>query len=256
MDVEKRDSREEFLKDFDKESQLGEIAPRNSKKSPLEIKSLLLKFLFFFFAVFIVFIIAGARTADNLREISKEEAAAAEVVTQILQEFVEIDEIVVFEESSEESSDVTMGKQTTIEENIVGRWEEVSSTGVSDYIDAEGGGYFYKMFAKKMKADVEYKLVKPSVYEATFYLSFAPPMKFPMRFDQPYQYKSPAGSKVQSVAKYRSMLDDIFVNTKGGKEGPTITNIQIIDSQLQITSTILDKNVTCIRVYSKKTSDV
>ena len=97
-----------------KESQLGEIAPRNSKKSPLEIKSLLLKFLFFFFAVFIVFIIAGARTADNLREISKEEVAAAEVVTQILQEFVEIDEIVVFEESSEESSDVTMGKQTTV----------------------------------------------------------------------------------------------------------------------------------------------
>jgi len=85
---------------------------------------------------------------------------------------------------------------------------------VSEYIDAEGGGYFYKMLAKKMKADVEYKLVKPSVYEATFYLNFAPPMKFPMRFDQPYQYKSPAGSEVQSVAKYRSMLDDIFVNTK------------------------------------------
>ena len=93
---------------------MGEIAPRNSKKSPLEIKSLLLKFLFFFFAVFIVFIIAGARTADNLREFSKEESAAAEVVTQILQEFVEIDEIVVFEESSEESSDVTMGKRTTV----------------------------------------------------------------------------------------------------------------------------------------------
>ena len=96
----------------------------------------------------------------------------------------------------------------------MGRWEEVSSRGVSEYIDAEGGGYFYKMFAKKMKADVEYKLVKPSVYEATFYLSFAPPMKFPMRFDEPYHYKSPAGSKVQSEAKYRSMLDDIFVNTK------------------------------------------
>ena len=74
------------------------------------------------------------------------------------------------------------------------------------------------MLAKKMKADVEYKLVKPSVYEATFYLSLVPPMKFPMRFDQPYQYKSPAGSEVQSVAKYRSMLDDIFVKTKVKKQ--------------------------------------
>jgi len=256
MEIEKRNSREEFLKDFDKESQLGEIAAQNSKKSPFEIKSLPLKFLFFFFAVFIVLIIAGARTADKLGEISKEESAAAEVVTPVLKEFVEIDEIVLFEESSKESSDVTMPIQTTIAEKIVGRWEEVSSRGVSEYIDAEGGGYFYKMFAKKMKADVEYKLVKPSVYEATFYLSFAPPMKFPMRFDQPYQYKSPAGSRVQSVAKYRSMLDDIFVNTTGGKEGRTTTNFQIIDSQLLITSTILDKNVTCTRVYSKKTSDV
>ena len=102
------------MKNQKKESQLGEIAAKNSKKSPLEIKSLPLKFLFFFFAIFIVLIIAGARTADKFREISKEESAAAEVVTPVLKEFVEIDEIVLFEESSEESTDVAMGKQTTV----------------------------------------------------------------------------------------------------------------------------------------------
>ena len=91
---------------------MGEIAPQNSKKSPLEIKSSLLKFLFFCFAVLLI--IVGARTADKIREISKEEAAAAEVVTPVLKEFVEIDEIVIFEESSEERSDVTMGKQNTV----------------------------------------------------------------------------------------------------------------------------------------------
>jgi hypothetical protein len=94
-----------------KESQLGEIAAQNSKKSPFEIKSLPLKFLFFFFAVLIVLIIAGARTADKFGEISKE---AAEVVTPVLKEFVEIDEIVLFEESSEESADVAIAKQTTV----------------------------------------------------------------------------------------------------------------------------------------------
>jgi len=252
MDVEKQNSREEFLTDFEKESQLCEIASQSSKKSPLEIKSLLLKLTAFFFALLIVILIAGARTADKYRGLSEEEAAAKEVVTPVLKEIVEIDEFVFVEETLNDD----MRKKNTIEDNIIGRWEEISSTGVSEYIDAEGGGYFYKMFAKKMKADVEYKLVKPSVYEATFYLSFAPPMKFPMRFDQPYQYKSPAGSKVQSVAEYRKILDDIFVNTKGGNEGPTTTNIRIIDSKLYITSTILDKNVSCTRVYSKKISDV
>jgi len=250
MDVEKQNSREEFLKAFEKENKSSETAPQ-SKRSPKELKSLLLKLLLFFFAVFIVLLIAGARSGGLAKE-KATKAAAAEVLTPVLKEIIEVDEIRIFEESSE----ADMGKQSTIEENIIGRWEEISSTGVSEYIDAEGGGYFYKMFAKKMKADVEYKLVKPSVYEATFYLSFAPPMKFPMRFDKPYQYKSPAGSKVQSVAQYRKMRDDIFVNTKGGNEGPTTTNFQIIDSKLSITSTILDKNVTCTRVYSKKTSDV
>ena len=70
---------------------MGEIAAQNSKKLPFEITSLLLKFLFFFFAVFVVLIIVGARTADKFGEISKEESVAAEDVPPVLKEFVEID---------------------------------------------------------------------------------------------------------------------------------------------------------------------
>ena len=100
--------------------------------------------------------------------------------------------------------------------NIIGRWEEVNSTGVSEYIDAEGGNYFYTKFAKTLKADVEYSLIAPNVYESIFVFksSFVPKMRFPMRLDQPYQHKSPSGDNVQSVAKYRQELDDIFVSTK------------------------------------------
>jgi len=93
-----------------KESQLCEIAPQSSKKSPREIKSLLLKFLFFFFALLIVLLIAGARTADKFRGLSEEEAAAAEVVTPVLKEIVEIDEFVFVEQTSNDD----MRKKNTV----------------------------------------------------------------------------------------------------------------------------------------------
>jgi len=78
---------------------LCEIASQSSKKSPREIKSLLLKLTAFFFALLIVILIAGARTADKYRGLSEEEAAAKEVVTPVLKEIVEIDEFVFVEET-------------------------------------------------------------------------------------------------------------------------------------------------------------
>ena len=77
------------------------------------------------------------------------------------------------------------------------------------------------MFAKKMKADIEYNMIEPNVYESTFHLGFAPAMKFPLRFDQPYEHKSPTGDKVVSVAEYRPGFDDIIAKTKVMKSFPT-----------------------------------
>ena len=76
-----------------------EIASQSSKKSPREIKSLLVKFPFFFFALLIFILIAGARTADKFLGLSEEEAAAEEVVTPVLKEIVEIDEFVFVEDT-------------------------------------------------------------------------------------------------------------------------------------------------------------
>lgn len=85
---------------------------------------------------------------------------------------------------------------------------------MSEYIDAEDGPTFYKMFAKKMTADLEYTLVDLNVYTTTFYVSWMPPLKYPMRLDQPYEHKSPSGDPVTSVAQFRPEFDDIFVNTQ------------------------------------------
>ena len=86
---------------------------------------------------------------------------------------------------------------------------------MSEYIDAENGSMFYKMFAKKMEADVEYELLEPEVYRSTFYVSWMPlPLKYPLRLDEPYEYKSPIGDMVTSEAKYRSEFNDFLVNTQ------------------------------------------
>jgi hypothetical protein len=138
---------------------------------------------------------------------------------------------------------------------------------VSEYIDAENGSMFYKMFAKKMEADVEYELLEPEVYRSTFYVSWMPlPLEYPLRFDQPYEYKSPIGDMVTSKAQYRPEFNDILVNTqvlqlfdlhikrfkKGGSEGPTSTKIQIENEELILTSTILNLDISCQRVYTRK----
>jgi len=86
---------------------------------------------------------------------------------------------------------------------------------VSEYIDAENGSMFYKIFAKKMEADVEYELLEPDVFKSTFYVSWMPiPLEYPLRFDEPYEYKSPNGEWVTSKAQYRNEFNDIFVNTQ------------------------------------------
>jgi len=74
---------------------------------------------------------------------------------------------------------------------------------------------FYKIFAKKMEADVEYELLEPDVFKSTFYVSWMPiPLEYPLRFDEPYEYKSPIGDWVTSKARYRKEFNDIFVNTQ------------------------------------------
>ncbi|CAG5102125.1 Oidioi.mRNA.OKI2018_I69.chr1.g154.t1.cds [Oikopleura dioica] len=246
-----RDSREEFLKTFDQESQLTDKSRRaNSNRASRDTKTLLLKFLFGFLAIFALLLIGGAVTTET----KPGKSSRPKIDESVLK--VEVEEIIILEERNRKEETTEMPQEKTLLNNFLGRWQEESSTGVAEYIDAEGGSIFYKMFAKKMKCDIEYNKIEPNVYQSTFYLTIGPPMKFPLRFDQPYQHKSPTGDQVVSVAEFRPGFNDIIAKTKGGHEGTTQTNIQMIDSKLHLTTTMLDKNISCTRVYSRKPSDL
>lgn len=143
----------------------------------------------------------------------------------------------------------------TIMEEMIGRWQEKSKSNVPEYIDAEEGPYFYQIFAKKMKADIEYEMVAKNVFRTTFYVSWMPPLKYPLRLDMPYEHENPTGDAVVSEARFRVEFNDIFVVTKGGHEGTTTTRIQIVNEDLILTSTMLEKNVSCERVYTRKTTE-
>lgn len=138
---------------------------------------------------------------------------------------------------------------------MIGRWQEKSKSNVAEYIDAEEGPYFYQMFAKKMTADLEYEMVGENDFRTTFYVSWMPPLKYPLRLDMPYEHDNPTGDPVVSEASYRAEFNDIFVVSKGGHEGTTTTRIQIVNDELVLTSTMLEKNVSCQRVYTRKTSE-
>jgi len=146
-------------------------------------------------------------------------------------------------------------KNPTILEKMIGRWQEKSKTNVAEYIDAEEGPYFYQMFAKKMTADLEYEMVNENEFTSTFYVSWMPPLKYPLRLDVPYEHDNPTGVPVVSEASYRPEFNDIFVVSKGGDEGTTTTRIQVVNDELILTSTMLEKNVSCQRVYTRKTSE-
>jgi len=144
---------------------------------------------------------------------------------------------------------------STIMEKMIGRWQEKSKSNVIEYIDAEEGPYFYTMFAKKMKADLEYEMVAEKVFRTTFYVSWMAPLKYPLRLDMPYEHDNPTGDAVVSEATYRAEFNDIFVVTKGGHEGTTTTQIQVVNEELILTSTMLEKSISCQRVYSRKTNE-
>lgn len=146
-------------------------------------------------------------------------------------------------------------KNPSILEEMIGRWQEKSKSNVAEYIDAEEGPYFYQMFAKKMTADLEYEMVGENDFRTTFYVSWMPPLKYPLRLDMPYEHDNPTGDPVVSEASYRAEFNDIFVVSKGGHEGTTTTRIQIVNDELVLTSTMLEKNVSCQRVYTRKTSE-
>jgi len=95
-------------------------------------------------------------------------------------------------------------KNPTILEEMIGRWQEKSKTNVAEYIDAEEGPYFYQMFAKKMTADLEYEMVNENEFTSTFYVSWMPPLKYPLRLDVPYEHDNPTGVPVVSEASQGS----------------------------------------------------
>lgn len=167
------------------------------------------------------------------------------------------DYVQIYEDQSMNLNEDQLTKQTSpiIMEEMIGRWQEKSKSNVDQYIDAEDGPYFYKMFAKKMTADLEYEMIGENEFRTTFYVSWMPPLKYPLRLDMPYEHDNPTGEPVVSEASYRAEFNDIFVVSKGGHEGTTTTRIEIINDELILTSTMLEKNVSCQRVYTRKTSE-
>ena len=97
---------------------------------------------------------------------------------------------------------------------MIGRWEEKAKFNVIQYIEAENGPCWYRMFAKEMSADLEYEMVDVNVFQSSFHIPWMPPLKYPLRLDKPYEHDSPTGDPVISEARYRPELNDIFVETK------------------------------------------
>jgi len=132
-----------------------------------------------------------------------------------------------------------------------GRWRQVKTVGMDDFLKAEGGNWIYRTAASSAIPDFIYIKKGENHYEQRVEVSVFPSQVNQIYFDKEYTFIDQFGDLVTCKAK--NFGDYTESVTTGGRGGKMRTFMQIVNNQLFLTTILEDKNnVKAVRIFEKQ----
>merc|ERR1719394_431459 len=132
-----------------------------------------------------------------------------------------------------------------------GRWRQVKTVGIDDFLKAEGGNWIYRTAASSAIPDFIYTKKGENHYEQRVEVSVFPSQVNQIYFDKEYTFIDQFGDLVTCKAK--NFGDYTESVTTGGRGGKMRTFMQIVNNQLFLTTILEDKNnVKAVRIFEKQ----
>jgi len=168
-----------------------------------------------------------------------------------------------------ENSEVTTVKTTTsrtesekptepllpvsnILDDIRGKWQQVRSINLKNYLAKEGGNFIYRMFAASVEPVLEMKEISKNKWQQIYVVPVTTKI-YPMEFDGPYDHKDGLGDAVTSTAEILEN-NTILITATGSRSGVVTTVIEIKDGELWLTQTMPEKGgIQNSRIFKKVT---
>merc|ERR1719394_744374 len=132
-----------------------------------------------------------------------------------------------------------------------GRWRQVKTVGIDNFLKAEGGNWIYRTAASSAIPDFIYTKKGENHYEQRVEVSVFPSQVNQIYFDKEYTFIDQFGDLVTCKAK--NFGDYTESVTTGGGGGKMRTFMQIVNNQLFLTTILEDKNnVKAVRIFEKQ----
>merc|ERR1719394_900611 len=132
-----------------------------------------------------------------------------------------------------------------------GRWRQVKTVGIDNFLKAEGGNWIYRTAASSAIPDFIYTKKGENHYEQRVEVSVFPSQVNQIYFDKEYTFIDQFGDLVTCKAK--NFGDYTESVTTGGRGGKMRTFMQIVNNQLFLTTILEDKNnVKAVRIFEKQ----
>merc|ERR1719192_2781620 len=132
-----------------------------------------------------------------------------------------------------------------------GRWRQVKTVGLEQFLKAEGGNWIYRSLAASAIPDFIYTKIDENHYEQKVEVSVFPSQLNELHFGIEYTYIDQFGDKVTCFGVDNG--DHIESVTTGGRGGKMRTFMQLVNNQLFLTTILEDKNdIKAVRIFEKQ----
>jgi len=132
-----------------------------------------------------------------------------------------------------------------------GRWRQVKTVGLDEFLKAEGGSWIYRSLAGSATPDFIYVKKGPNHYEQRVEVSVFPSQVNQIYFGIEYSFKDQFGDTVTCIGNdYGDHIESV---TTGGRGGKMRTFMQLVNNQLFLTTILEDKNnAKAVRIFEKR----
>merc|ERR1719192_22916 len=132
-----------------------------------------------------------------------------------------------------------------------GRWRQVKTVGLEQFLKAEGGNWIYRSLAASAIPDFIYTKIDENHYQQRVEVSVFPSQLNELHFGIEYTYIDQFGDKVTCFGVDNG--DHIESVTTGGRGGKMRTFMQLVNNQLFLTTILEDKNdIKAVRIFEKQ----